>query len=285
MPDPSFVVPLFLQSALLPFVLTLITLWLLRAPRLAQVAPLIAVASGFLAAYFAIYYAQWSFAPHQALDWLAWIVLLGGAGVAATEQAGAAMLRHMGRLTLSLTCAALVAWPALAGAGLPKALLPIAATGLLMFASWTYLAATARQRPTPALMLLVVAGGAALALMLDASQLIGQLSGALASVLAACLAFHFLRVRGAFSGSATGLAVLLLGTLLATAYFYADFSITYVLLLIGGLLADPLVAVVNRVRQRDGGVGSWLTVGALSALPVLATVGLAIRAAQESGGY
>lgn len=285
MPDPSFVLPLFFQSALLPFVLALTALLVLRVPRLSELAPLVAVAAGFLASYFAVYHAQWSLLPHQSLDWLPWIVLLGSVGVVAAENTGRVMLRHLGRLALSLGCAALVAWPALAGAGLLKALLPIAVTGLLMFSAWTYLSAAVQKRSTPVLMLMVVAGGSALALMLDASQLIGQLNGALASTLVACLVFNLPRVRTAFSGAALGMAVIVLGTLLANAYFYAGFSLIYVLLLVGGLLADPLVAAVNRLRQRDGGVGSWLTVGALTALPVLATIGFAIRAAQESGGY
>ncbi|WP_296445798.1 hypothetical protein [Rhodoferax sp. UBA5149] len=285
MPNPSFVIPLFLQSALLPFVLALAALLMLRTPRLARLAPLVAVSLGFLASYVAVYHAQWSFSPQQSLDWLPWIVLLGSAGVVATENAGSAAMRQVGRLAISVGCAALVAWPALASGGLPKAVLPIAATALLMWAAWTYLGATVKQRPTPAPVLAVVAGGAALALMLDASQVIGQLSGALAMTLVACLAFNMPRLRTVFSGTATGLAVLLLGMLLANAYFYAGFALGYVLLLVGGLLADPLVAGINRLRQRHGGVGSWVLTGALAAIPVLTTVGLAIRAAQASGGY
>lgn len=285
MPDPSFVIPLLLQSALLPFVVALLALLLLRTPRFVRLTPLVAVASGFLASYFAVYHAQWSFPPQQSLDWLPLTVLLGSVGVVATENAAPAVLRYLGRLSMSLGCAGLTAWPALSSGGLSKAVLPIAATGLLMFAAWTYLSATVKQRPTPALLLAVVAGGSALALMLDASQVIGQLSGALAMTLVACLAFNIPRLRTAFSGAATGIAVLLLGALLANAYFYAGFSIGYVLLLSGGLLADPVVAGINHLRQRKGGVGSWITAGALAAIPVLTTIGLAIRAAQESGGY
>ena len=77
----------------------------------------------------------------------------------------------------------------------------------------------------------------------------------------------------------------MLGTLLANAYFYAGFSLVSVLLLLSGLLADPLVAGVNHLRQRPGGVGSWLKAGVVTAIPVLATIGLAVRAAQELGGY
>lgn len=285
MPSSSFVLPLLLQSALLPFILALIALLALRGPRGSQLAPLVAVASGFLVSYFAVYHAQWSLLPHQSLDWLAWIVLFGSMAVAATEQTQAVILRHGARLGLSLGCAALVAWPALAANGWLQAVFPIATTGLLMYAFWSYLGATVRQRPTPALMLAVVAGGAGLALILDASQLIGQLSGALAVTLLTCLAFNLGRVRTAFSPAATGFTVMLLGTLLANAYFYAGFSLVSVLLLLSGLLADPLVAGVNNLRQRRGGMGSWLTAGVVTAIPVLATIGLAVLAAQESGGY
>lgn len=275
MPDPSFVLPLLWQSALLPFAVALTVLLLARR------APLAAVAAGFLASFATVYHAQWSWLPHQSLDWLPWIVLLGSAGVAVTEPAEHAGRRHLARLLLSLGCAALVAWPALARASALAAMLPIAVTGALMFGAWTYLSAAAKQRPTPLLMLAVIAGGAALALMLDASQLIGQLSGALAVALLACL----MRGRTAECGAAAGLAVLVLGTLLANAYFYAGVSIGYVLLLASGLLADPLVMAFNRLRQRHGGVGGWVAAGVLSAIPVLATIGLAVRAAQESGGY
>ena len=285
MPNLSFILPLLGQSVLLPCVLALIALLALRKTRWARFAPLLAVAAGFLASYFAVYGTQWSFPPHQSLDWLTWIVLLGAVSVAAVERAESTVLRHGARLILSLACAALVAWPALASRGWLQAVLPIAATGLLMAAFWSYLAATARQRPTPALMLAVVAGGAGLALTLDASQLIGQLNGALAVTLLTCLAWQIGRARSAFSAAATGLAVILLGTLLANAYFYAGFSLVSVLLLLSGLLADPLVAGVNHLRQRPGGVGSWLVAGIVTAIPVLATIGLAVRAAQESGGY
>lgn len=285
MPNPSLLIPLFLQSALLPFVLALAVLLLLRKSPLASWAPLLAVALGFLASYFVVYHAQWSLLPHQSLDWLPWIVLLASGAVLLTERASHAAVRHGLRLVVSLVCVTLVAWPAALSGGLPHPVLSVAIAALLMFAAWTYLGATVTHRPTPAFMLVVVAGGAALALMLDASQLIGQLNGALAISVLACVLFNFPRLQTAFSGAATGLTVVLLGTLLFNAQVYAGFSLGYVLLLVAGLLADPLVAGVNRLRQRSGALASWLAAGALTAIPVLTTIGLAIRAAQESGGY
>lgn len=285
MPNPSLLIPLFLQSALLPLLLALVVLLLLRKSSLAAWAPLLAVALGFLGSYFVVYHAQWSLLPKQSLDWLPWIVLLTSGAAVLTERASHLAVRHGLRLALVLGCATLVAWPAAVSGGLPSPALSIGGAGLLMFAAWTYLGATVRQRPTPALMLVVVAGGAALALMLDSSQLIGQLSGALATTVLACILFNFLRLPTAFSGAATGLVVVVLGTLLFNAHVYAGFSLGYVLLLLAGLLADPLVAGFNRLRQRSGALVSWLAAGALTAIPVLTTIGLAIRAAQESGGY
>lgn len=285
MPNPSFILPLFLESALLPFALALMVLLLARRAGLADWGPLLAVAAGFLASYIAVYHAQWSFQPHQSLDWLPWIVLFGVAGVVGVEKTAHPLLRHAVRLVLCVACVTLVVWPAVASGGLPSPVLSIAIAGLLMFAAWTYLGTTVSQRPTPAFMLVVVAGGAALALMLDSSQVIGQLSGALATTLIAGLVFNLLRGPSGFSGAATGLVVILLGTLLVNAHVYAGFSLGYVLLLLAGLLADPLVAGFNRLRQRSGGRSSWVTAGVLTAIPVLTTIGLAIRAMQETGGY
>ena len=285
MPDPSFIIPLFLQSALLPFALALMVLLLTREANLADGGTLAAVAAAFLASYFAVYHAQWSFLPQQSLDWLPWIVLLGGAGVIVAEKTAHPLPRHAMRLALCIGSVTLLVWPAVASGGLQRPLLSIAVAGLLMFAAWTYLGATATQRPTPAFMLVVVAGGAALALMLDSSQVIGQLSGALATTIIAALVFNRLRGPSAFSGAATGLVVIVFGALVVNAHVYAGFSLGYVLLLVAGLLADPLVAGFNHLRQRRGGLFSWVTAGVLTAIPVLTTIGLAVRAAQESGVY
>jgi hypothetical protein len=282
MPDPSFIIPLFLQSALLPFCLTLALLFALRLNAVA----VIALAAGFIASYFAVLHAQWSLVPHQALDWMPAIAVLGALGALATENIKNAAARVIARLALSLAAAAVIAWPGLAGLGLQKTLLSVLLGAGLVCAAWTYLARAGQSRPTPPLLLMVVAGGAGMALMLDSSQAIGQLNGALASVLAACMVFQFLpRTRMVFSAAATGLAVLVLGALLLNAYLYAGFSLAYVALLAGGLLADPLVHAINRLRRRHDGAGSWTMATMLAAIPVLITIGLAIKTAQEAGGY
>lgn len=285
MPNLSFILPLILQSALIPFGVALALLAASRALRLGTLASVIAVAAGFTASYFAVLHAQWSLLPQTALDWLPWIVLFGAAGAVASERIGNAGLRVAARLAISLAAGGLVVWPALAALGLPKAALSAGVTGVLICAAWSYMARVVERRPTPPLLLAVVAGGAALALMLDSSQSIGQLSGALAATLGACVLFNLPRVRLAFSPAAAGVAVLVLGTLLANAQLYAGFSLGYVALLVGGLLADPLVEAVNRLRKRVGGAGSWATAAVLAAIPVAVTIGLAVKAAQDAGGY
>ncbi|WP_136419175.1 hypothetical protein [Herbaspirillum sp. ST 5-3] len=282
MPNPSFVIPLFLQSAVLPFGVTLALLFALR--RYAAVS-VIALCAGFIAAYFAILHAQWSAVPHQSLDWVPAIALLGTLGAVAIERSRHAGIRVMARFALSLLAAAAVGWFGLEGLGLAKVALAAVLSAALVCAAWTYLGDAAQYRPAPSLSMMVVAGGAGLVLLLDSSQAIGQLSGALASCLAAGLAFNVRRVRATFSDAAAGVAVLLLGVLLMNAYLYAGFSLAYVALLVAGLLADPLVHAFNRWRARCGGAGSWFTATVLAAIPVLCTIGLAIKAAQDAGGY
>ncbi len=282
MPDPSFIIPLFLQSAVLPFGVTLVLLLALRRHASASA---IALAAGFVASYFAVFHQQWSLVPHQALDWMPTIAVLGSDGAIAAENLRHATARVMARLTLSLAAAAVIAWLALAGLGLQKTVLSLVLTAALVSAAWAALARAGQSRPTPSLLLTVVAGGAGVALMLDSSQAIGQLSGALASAMAACVAFNVPRLRHQFSAAATGVAVLLLGVLLLNATLYAGFPLTYVALLAGGLLADPLVHALNRWRGRDGGAGSWIAAAALAAIPVLTVIGLAVKAAQDMGGY
>jgi hypothetical protein len=285
MPDPSFVIPLILQSALVPFGVALALLFALRRMPLQVIVPAIAVAGGFVAAWFAAFHAQWSAIPKTALDWLPTIAVFGVVGSLAAENAPHAATRLLSRLVIALVAVTLVIWPAMASLGPSKAIAVAGSAAVLIAIAWSSLAKSGENRPTPAPLLAVVAGGAGMALMLDSSAALGQSSGALASVLAACMLFNLPRVRIAFSAPATGTAVLLLGVLLMNAYVYAGFSPVYVALLAGGLFADPLVAAIDGLRNRQGGAGSWITAAVLTAVPVLTTVGLAVRTLQESGGY
>jgi hypothetical protein len=277
MPDPAFFLPLVLQSAVLPFGVSLALLFALRASR-AGVA--LAIAIAFVASYFAVFHQQWSFAPKQALDWMPWIVMLGAAGAIIAERSGDAMRRLL-RLLTSLAVSAIVAWPALASSGMEKTAVTIALMGVAIWAAWTYLARPAGAVSTPPLLLMIVAGGAALTLMLDASQLIGQLIGGLAAALIAFLVFNLRGAQGAFSGTATGVTVLLLGALLGNAYIFAGFSLAYIALLASGLLA----ATVIEAMRGNGRPASWIAVALLAAIPVLTVLGLAVKAAHDAGGY
>ncbi len=281
MPDLPFVLALVLQSAVIPFGLALAVLAGSRALRLGPLGPALAIAAGFTAAYFAVLHNQWSLVPRQALDWLPWIAVAGTAGAAAIEGISSAAPRIAARLALSGGASALVVWPALASVGATRALAVAMVTAVLVCAAWTYMAEAAVRRPTPPWLTMVVAGGAGLALMVDSSPSMGQLSGALASVLVACVAFNYKHVRTALSPEAAGASMLLLGTLLANAYLYAEFPLGYIALLLGGLAADPVVAGLNRLRNRRCGVGSWTTAVVLTAIPTVLTVALAVKAATD----
>jgi hypothetical protein len=271
MPDPSFILPLLLQSVLAPAAVSAALLLLLARMRSGWSAP-IAIAGGFLASMAATYHAQWSFPPHQALDWMP-LVLLAALGAIAVERRATLT----GRLLLSALTAAIVAWPALASAGLGTTQVTIAVLALLMTLAWTALAASSR-RPAAPLALTLAAGGAGLALMIDASQLLGQLCGGLGVAIAVC---GLLRRpgNGGFGPAAAGTAVLLLGAMLGYAVIYAGFGMLLVALLVAGLLADALLGALRR-RPAPALPGALLTV-----LPVLAAVGLAVKAMHDAGGY
>lgn len=272
MPDPSFVLPLLLQSVLVPAAACVVLLSiLLRAGGAHRDWPApVAIAGGFLASMAATYHPQWSFPPHQALDWMPLVLALALCAIA-VEPRGA----WRSRLLLSALVAAVVAWPALASAGAAMTLATAALMALLMTATWTALASAA-QRPAAPLALTLAAGGAGLALMIDASQLIGQLCGALGVAVAAC---GLLRLRAGFGAAAVGASVLLLGAMLGYARIYAGFGLPMMALLLAALLAEPLLTAL---RRRPAPV---LPAALLITMPVLAAIGLAVRAMQASGGY
>jgi hypothetical protein len=113
--------------------------------------------------------------------------------------------------------------------------------------------------------------------MIDASQLIGQLCGGLGVAIAAC---GLLRLRGGgFGAAAVGASVLLLGAMLGYAGIYAGFGLPMMTLLLAALLAEPLLTAL---RRRPAHV---LPAALLTMIPVLAAIGLAVKAMQDSGGY
>lgn len=271
MPDPSFLLPLLLQSLLIPAAVSGAILLLFSASHRDWPAPL-AVAAGLLASYVATFHAQWSFPPHQALDWLPLVLALAlGAIVAARSDA------PVPRLLLALAVAAVAAMPALGSNGAGKTVLVIVAVAVLITAAWTSLSAARAHGQAASLILAIVAGGAGLALMIDASQLLAQLCGALGVALFVCALQPRGRLR--FGSAGIGLATLLLGALLAYAHIYAGFGLPMVLLLAGALLAGALA------MQRVSGPRAWVAGVVVAALPVLAVIGLAVKAMQDSGGY
>lgn len=284
MPDLSFLLPLIFQSAVIPFAMALVSLFALpRGARFGAAVP--ALAAAFLASYFATLHAQWSFVPRQALDWMPWIALFAAAAVTAVQRIPGHAARLIGRAAVALAAAGVVVWPAQQGLGVAKTVAVIAGAALAMTAAWSYLAAAAATRPTPPVVLMIVAGGAGMSLMFDSSQAIGQLSGALASALAAVVVLNLGKVRAGFGGDAAGFAVLVLGTLLTNAWLYAGLPLAYVALLAGGILADAAVAGASRAMQRSAGFGFHAGAVILGAIPVAATVALAAKAAQDAGGY
>ena len=284
MPETSFFLPLVLQSAVVPLLVALVLLATGRAawPRAAA---LVALAGGFLASYAATLHAQWSPVPHAALDWLPYLIAGGAIAAASVERIPSPAARCMARVLAGAILASVVVWPALASVGAVKAAVAIVAIALLVGLTWTCMARPARGAVTRPLLLAVVAGGAALTLMLDSSQAIGQLSGALASVLAACVVFGLPRLRVAFTPAAAGLAVLVLAALLANAQLYAGFSLGYVGLLLAALLADPAFAAIKRLRRPGAEGPGWIPAAVLTAVPVMVTIALAVKAAHDSGGY
>ena len=122
-------------------------------------------------------------------------------------------------------------------------------------------------------------------MLLDSSQSAGSLGGALSASLGACLLFCLPRMGGVFSAAAAGMTALILGTLLAIAHLYGGFPLTYVALLAAALWAEPMLAALMQARERPV-TAAWQWAGAaLTILPTVATVALAVKAMQDSGGY
>jgi hypothetical protein len=281
MPETSFFLPLLLQSAVVPFGVAFAVLVACRAARLDAPASLLAVVVGFLSSYFATMHAQWSPVPKVALDWLPWIALVSAGAALGVQRIPGAAGRMAVRAIVSLVFGGLIVSGAIDSLGVQKAVLAALAIGLVLALLWALSSRPARGAATRPLLLMVVAGGSGLALMLDSSQSLGQLSGALAMTLAACTLFALPRVGTDFGAAAGAAAVLVLGSLLATAHLYSGFPLGYVALLAGALLVDPALGAVR--RGPSGGGLPWIPAAVLTAIPVLVTVALAVKAMQETG--
>ncbi len=294
MPDPSFLLPLLLQSAVIPFLAAGAAV--LVAPALRRkasgrqpasenisCASGLAVFLGFLASYFATLHAQWSPLPKQALDWLPWILVAAFPGVILAERVASSGARLTARAALAIAVIALTAWPALPGIGAPTVGIVVLSAAALVWAVWSLFTGAEVQR-NALLSVAIISGAAALALMLDSSQLIGQLTGALAAVLGALIIVALLRPGRMPGGAAVGIAMLLLGALLANAYLYAGFPLPIIALLAGGLLAAAIAFSLAR-RGILAARASCIAAIALCAVSGLVAVALALKAAQDAGGY
>ncbi|GAB3645241.1 hypothetical protein [Ramlibacter alkalitolerans] len=281
MPESSLVLQLLWQSALVP---AIVALALLAASRALRLNAVVAVAAAFVASYFATLHAQWSLVPHVALDWLPWIAVGAAAAAVGVERTTGAT-RPALRLADGRVTGGIVAWGALASLGLGHAVLAVAVAAVLVTLVWSAFAAVPEGGARSPLLLAVVAGGTGLSLMLDSSQQIGQLSGALAVALAACMLVNLPRTRVPFPPAAAGAVTVLLGALILNAHLYAGFSLGYVALLVIALLADRLLAAGVRLRGRDLHPGSWIPSAVLTVIPVIATLAMVLIAAQEHGGY
>jgi hypothetical protein len=281
MPESSLVLQLLWQSALVP---AIVALALLAASRALRLNAVVAVAAAFVASYFATLHAQWSLVPHVALDWLPWIAV-GAAAAAVGVERGSGARRVVLRLVVGLVAAGIVAWGALASLGTAKAAVAIVLAAILITIVWSAFATTKDGGARSPLLLAVVAGGTGLSLMLDSSQQIGQLTGALAVAVACCMLVNLPRTRVAFPPAAAGMVTVLLGALILNAHLYAGFSLGYVALLVIALLADALLAAGVRLRGRDLQPSSWIPAAVLTVIPVLATLAMVLKAAQEHGGY
>jgi hypothetical protein len=284
MSESSLVLQLLWQSVLVPALVALAVLAASRAARLNGQSAVLAMTAAFVASYFATLHAQWSLVPHGALDWLPWIAIGGAAGALVAERASGAA-RLVLRLVVGLVVAALLVSGAVASLGMAKAVFALVVAGVLIAAVWSGFAATAEGGARHPLLMAVVAAGTGLSLMLDSSQKLGQLSGALAVALGACMLVNLPRVRVPFPPAASGAAVVLLGALIFTAHLYAGFSLWYVALLLLALLADSLLAAGARLRGGVQAQRSWIPAAVLTVVPVVATIAMVLKAAQEHGGY
>lgn len=283
MPDSSFLVPLLLQGAVVPFVAAGVVLLALRRAVGVPAASALAVALAFVAAYAAVVQGAWPWPPQGAMDWQPWVVLAAAAGALAIERAVGGAGRVVARAVLGVLLGLVIVWPAVGSLGVARAGAAALVAGVLMAGAWSVRTLFADTSGMQSLRLAVIAGGAGLAMMLDSSQTAGRLAGALAVSLAACVAAG--RLRTPPGPAVAGTAVLTLGTLLLQAHLYAGFPLGYIALLCAAAVAD---AAVTAIATRRGGAASWganASSAVLTVAPLMVVMALVIKGMQDSGGY
>ncbi|MEW6313636.1 MAG: hypothetical protein AB1513_06260 [Pseudomonadota bacterium] len=274
---PDVALSLLLQSALLPFALSVAGLALARKwPGAATSA--IALAVAFLAAYFVMY--RWSPAPYQTLDWLPYLTI---AALCAAEFARrrACAVRTLVRVVLIMTALVLLLKPVLWQA---QHAAPLALAG----GAWLALTWAADQnsaRLAGGWVLLVVAAGLAGVLALESSLLLGQLGGALASALFGWVAWNIPSQRVALGTSAAWVIAMLLGTLTLIAYVYAALPLARIAWLAAACAVLPLAAWLEKARAGINPFALAVASALIAAMPVGVALWQAWQAAQEAGGY
>lgn len=282
MPDTSFLIPLLLQSVLAPFAVAAAVAVALRRPVGRAPATALAVAAGFLAAYAATVQGAGSLSPQSAMDWQPWIVLAAVGGALLVDRAPSGARLFFARALLGVLLSFVVVWPAVGSLGAVKASVAAVVAGVVIAAAWS-VRTHGLFGETPPLQLAVIAGGAGLAMMLDSSQTPGRLAGSLAMALAACAVVG--RLRTPAGSAAVGTTLLVLGTLLLQAHVYAGFPLVYVALLVAATIADVAPALL---ASRSRTAITWRAKAAsfaLTLVPVVVVVGLAVKGMQDSGGY
>lgn len=279
----SFLWNLVLQAAVLPFAVTLI---LLLCAQCAGVRwrpySALALAAGFLTAYFVVY-TQFVFPPIQALDWLP--LLLLAALIAVALRNGALLpQRFAWLLPTMLVIAALAAllWPILK-AGEGRFLFEAGVAGVVWLALWHYLERESCDAMAVGLGMVVVAVGNAVIAAAIGSILTGQLCGVLAAATGGWLLWRVRRPQPLPVHGVAAPALLLLGSLMIVGRFYADIAATPMLLSLAGFVAVVLFPWVSGRYNRYAA----LTLTAVAALvPVGLSVLLALTYyADASDGY
>lgn len=282
--SPSFFLPLVLQGALLPFAVALAILLALRKPGSRSFAAPLAVLAATLASY-AFIHPQWSLLPRQALDWLPWTAAAAVAGAVVVDRLAGVWARAVLPVALGCTVALMTMAPILASTGPGRLAVISMLVGLSVLLMWTGLARWGGGGGAPSLAIAVVAGAAGLMLMIDASQSLGQLHGALAMACAACFGYGTIRRRSVFGSPGIGVALLVLAALLVNAYVYAGFSLIYVALLVAGLAGGMVPRLLRAFGKSDAGWAALVGTALAAGIPVLVGLSLVLKAAQDSGGY
>lgn len=269
------------DTVLLPFVLSFAVgmggRWLLGRlglrPERRSVAGALALAGAFL---FALRTLNGAFVwpPAQALDWLPMLLAAGLALFAVDDYHDFPARLRVGLQGLfALVAAGLLLLPLLEQDAGALAALPL--IGGVWLAVWFHVDGRTPRALGPATALFVVAVGNAAVAVLTGSVLLGQLSGALAAALGACLLAGLIRREPLLGHAGVATGVIALGILLLAERYYAELPLSVLALLLSAFALSAVFSIRHRRgpwRLRDG-----LWAGMLAGVPVLLAAWLAYR--------